>query len=40
MLPIIVKHLWLGLEMKRKYPEHPIVGVGAAIFIKESVLLV
>jgi len=39
MLPLIVKHLWLGIEMKRKYPERPIVGVGAVIFIKESVLL-
>ena len=27
--------------MKREYPEHPVVGVGAVVFVgKESVLLV
>ena len=26
--------------MKREYPEHPIVGVGAAIFEQETILLV
>ncbi len=40
MQAVIVKYLWIGLTMKREYPKRPIVGVGAVIFIKESVLLV